>query len=123
MCYEKVKNMNKRAIGESYEKEAGVYLEKQGYQIIQYNYRCKRGEIDIIAQHEQTLVFCEVKYRKDSKRGHPLETVTKRKQQMIIRCALYYLTEKHMDRFDVRFDVIGILGTEIEWVQGAFECG
>ena len=115
--------MNKRAIGESYEKEAGIYLEKQGYQIIQYNYRCKSGEVDIVAQHEQTLVFCEVKYRRDKRLGHPLEAITKRKQQTLIRCALHYLAEKPVGMLNIRFDVIGILGTEIEWVQGAFECG
>ena len=122
-------SINKRLVGKSYERIAGAFLEKQGYQILQYNFYCKVGEIDIIAKHEQTLVFCEVKYRKNLQKGHPFEAITKRKQQIISRCAMYYLTKMQtelqvkmqMKTPDVRFDVIGIVDTQIEWIQGAFE--
>ena len=122
-------SINKRLVGKSYERIAGAFLEKQGYQILQYNFYCKIGEIDIIAKHEQTLVFCEVKYRKNLQKGHPFEAITKRKQQIISRCAMYYLTKMQTELQvklqvktpDIRFDVIGIVDTQIEWIQGAFE--
>jgi TIGR00252 family protein len=124
-----VTSINKRLVGKSYERIAGAFLEKQGYQILQYNFYCKIGEIDIIAKHEQTLVFCEVKYRKNLQKGHPFEAITKRKQQIISRCAMYYLTKMQTELQvklqvktpDIRFDVIGIVDTQIEWIQGAFE--
>lgn len=54
---------NRRRTGARYEQTAGRYLETKGYQILEYNYRCRRGEIDIIARDQECLVFCEVKYR------------------------------------------------------------
>ena len=57
---------NNRAIGSKFEKEAGTYLKKHGYEILEYNYRCRAGEIDIIARDGEYLVFCEVKYRNGS---------------------------------------------------------
>ena len=51
---------NNRAIGSKFEKEAGAYLKKHGYEILEYNYRCRAGEIDIIARDGEYLVFCEV---------------------------------------------------------------
>lgn len=53
----------------------GAYLEQEGYEILEYNYRCKTGEIDIIAREAGYLVFCEVKYRSSDKKGHPAEAV------------------------------------------------
>ena len=76
--------MNKRQIGSVYELKASDYLTKKGYQIIERNYRCRIGEIDIIAIERDCLCFIEVKYRKNEKTGDPLEAVDKRKQQKII---------------------------------------
>lgn len=81
---------NQRSVGARYEQVAGKYLEQQGYQILQYNYHCRQGEIDIIARDGEYLVFCEVKYRTDRRKGMPSEAVHIRKQQVISRCALYY---------------------------------
>ena len=55
---------NRRKIGTNYERLAGKYLEAHGYQIIEYNFKCNAGEIDIIAKDQEYLVFCEVKYRR-----------------------------------------------------------
>lgn len=57
------KEKNNRKTGGNYEQAAGFYLEQHGYQILQYNYRCRIGEIDIVAKEGENLVFCEVKYR------------------------------------------------------------
>lgn len=101
---------NKRQIGARYEQIAGVYLESRGYQILEYNYRCKSGEIDIIARDGEYLVFCEVKYRTNSSKGMPAEAVNIRKQYIISKCALHYITTHGQSSRPCRFDVIGILG-------------
>ena len=113
---------NKRATGEKYERAAGFYLEQLGFQILEYNYRCRIGEIDIVAKDGENLVFCEVKYRADRNRGNPLEAVDARKQKKIFRTAMYYLTEHRLGDVPCRFDVIGIEGTKIQLVKNAF-CG
>lgn len=113
--------MNKRRKGNDYERVAGNYLESQGYQILEYNFYTRAGEIDIIAKHEGYLVFLEVKYRKDENKGHPLEAVQIQKQRTISRCALYYMKKKGVSDMPVRFDVVGILGEEIILIQNAFD--
>ena len=101
---------NKRLVGAGYERLAGAYLESIGYQITAYNYRCRKGEIDLIARDGEYLVFCEVKYRSDLSKGTPEEAVDHRKQKRISGCALYYLVTHGLTDVPCRFDVIGILG-------------
>lgn len=114
--------MNKRKKGTEYEKAAGYYLEQHGYQILQYNYRCRIGEIDLVAKDGEYLVFCEVKYRSDESKGSPLEAVNARKQGKLFQTAMYYLTEHDLGDVPCRFDVIGIDGTKIQLIKNAF-CG
>ena len=102
--------MNKRTTGTHYEQVAGRYLETLGYKILEYNFRCRSGEIDIIARDGRYLVFCEVKYRKDLSKGLPAAAVGFAKQLKISRCALYYLMIHHCYGTPSRFDVVGILG-------------
>ena len=116
------KEKNNRKTGGNYEQAAGFYLEQHGYQILQYNYRCRIGEIDIVAKYGENLVFCEVKYRTGPGKGSPLEAVDARKQRKIFQAAMYYLTEYHISDVPCRFDVIGIEGTRIQLVKNAF-CG
>lgn len=113
---------DRRKTGAFYERKAGEYLQEQGYEILEYNYRCRAGEIDIIARDRGYLVFCEVKYRKDQKKGTPLEAVTLKKQRTISRCAMFYIMERGLDGQPCRFDVVGITGSEvhIEVVRDAF---
>lgn len=126
---------NNRRIGTAYEQAAGYYLEQQGYEILECNYRCPPGEIDIIAKEGGYLVFCEVKYRRNSEKGSPLEAVNRRKQQTIFRCAQWYLNgrayeknvrgtglnEKQAGEIPCRFDVIGVEGSKITLIKNAFE--
>lgn len=116
------KRRNQRAAGAAYEKAAGFFLEQQGYEILKYNYRCRAGEIDIIAKDGECLVFCEVKYRSGKTKGSPLEAVTWKKQKTLVRCALCYLTEQQTGDLPCRFDVIGIEQTKIMHVKNAFTC-
>lgn len=113
----------RRQTGAVYEKKAGAYLEEQGYVILQYNYRCRAGEVDIVARDGSFLVFCEVKYRRTAGKGGALDAVTCGKQRTISKCALFYLMEHHLTGAACRFDVVGIEGAaeKIILVKGAFE--
>lgn len=114
--------MNRRGVGTTYEKQAGLYLMQQGYEVIEYNFRCRMGEIDIIAREGEYLVFVEVKYRANEGRGNPLEAVDWKKQRIISRVAAYYcLTHACDETIPCRFDVVSILGDEISLIKNAFE--
>ena len=115
---------NRRNIGSQYEKLAGAYLEKQGFEILEYNVYSRAGEIDIVAKDGEYLVFVEVKYRKDTMYGNPLEAVSITKQRTISKCALSYLKKHKLMNMPIRFDVIGICGDDITLIKNAFEfCG
>ena len=111
---------NLRRTGEEYERKAEAYLRQQGYRILERNYHCRRGEIDLIAAEGEMIVFCEVKYRSRISAGHPLEAVHPKKQQNMICSARVYLMQKGYTDASCRFDVIGFLGEELIHVPNAF---
>ncbi|MCL2254875.1 MAG: YraN family protein [Lachnospiraceae bacterium] len=114
--------MNNRRIGALHEDEALRWLEKQGVKVIAKNFRCRMGEIDLIARHEKYLLFIEVKYRKSTKAGYPAEAVTLNKQRNICKVADYYRITNHIsDSSFIRYDVVGICDNEIRWYQNAFD--
>jgi putative endonuclease len=114
--------LNKRAVGTEYEEKAAKKLSMLGYKIIEKNFYCKGGEIDIIARNEGYLCFIEVKYRFDESEGDPLEAVDLRKIKRICKCAVYYLTKNgYAETTPVRFDVVAILGEEIKVIKNAFD--
>ena len=114
--------MNRRQTGTAYERRAGKYLKEQGYELIGYNFRCRQGEIDIIARDGRYLVFVEVKYRADSTVGNPFEAVTSAKQRTISKVASYYcLTHGYGTFTPCRFDVAAVLGEQIKVIQNAFD--
>lgn len=100
------------------------YLTRRGYRLVERNYRKRRGEVDLILRYEETLVFVEVKLRRSTGFGDPLEAVTARKQATIRSLAEQYLADNQPDYDTVRFDVVGILatdtGTRIEHIEDAF---
>lgn len=113
--------MNKRQTGSRYEEEAAAYLTAQGYRVLERNYRCRQGEIDLICRHGRYLVFLEVKYRARETMGSPGEAVDSRKQERIRKSAAYYLYSHRLpEDTPCRFDVVGILGNKIELMQNAF---
>ena len=116
-------NQNKRKKGTAYEQAAGYYLEQHGYKILEYNYRCRIGEIDLIARDGPYLVFCEVKYRRSAQKGNPLEAVDCRKPYRIIRCAQYYMMVNQLGEIPCRYDVVGIEGRRITLIKNAFQDG
>lgn len=101
--------MNHIQLGNSGELAAVDYLRKSGYEILDRNFRCKSGEIDIIAKNKKLLVFVEVKTRSSKVYGTPAEAVTYAKQQKIINTALHYLNFTNLNNIEIRFDVIEIL--------------
>jgi putative endonuclease len=116
---------NSNVIGQQVEVLAQAYLEQNGLQIIERNFNCKAGEIDLIGWLSNTLVFVEVRYRKSTEYGHPLETVTRSKQRKLILAAQYYLFRyKNRPPFS-RFDVLSATGSisslNWEWIQSAFQ--
>ncbi|WP_058485542.1 YraN family protein [Defluviitalea phaphyphila] len=116
--------INKRSIGEWGEKLAVKFLEKQGITILEKNFRCKIGEIDIIAKEKEYLVFIEVKYRKNLSRGYPREAVNYYKQRTISKVALWYIQKYKLWDKPCRFDVLEILGEypnlKITLIRNAF---
>lgn len=115
-----------KQLGKKGEDLACSFLEKNGYSIIQRNYRKKCGEIDIIAQESADLVFVEVKTRSNDELGSATSAVTTHKQGQIIKTAMTYLAETNSYDISCRFDVLGItmmLGKQpvFELIQGAFE--
>jgi putative endonuclease len=115
---------SRRQLGDSGEELAAAFLKKQGYKIIDRNYRTPLGEIDLIARHKGTLVFIEVKTRRSSRFGSPQEAVHPAKQERLRTLAEYYLSQKGLGELNVRFDVVAILLQDgkprIEVIQGAF---
>jgi putative endonuclease len=100
-------------------------LKKKGYRIIEKNYVCKMGEMDIIGKERDTLVFIEVKTRASTEFGPPQLAVHSSKQRQLSKVALNYLNEKRLNDVKARFDVVAILlgqkGEEIELIRDAFE--
>ena len=115
---------NRRRTGTKYEKIAGEFLEKQGYRILEYNFRCRYAEIDIVAKDGEYLVFCEVKFSKTGGLSAALEAVSVPKQMRLSGAAVYYLMKNGCTEIPCRFDVIGIAGNKISLRKNAFEyCG
>jgi len=97
------------SIGSWGEDIAEKYLKKKGYAIIERNFRCKLGEIDIIALNNAQLVFIEVKTRQNQKYGLPCEAVNKEKLRHLTRTANYFVASRSINYKDVRLDVIEVL--------------
>lgn len=114
---------NQRKIGELYEQAAADFLISSGFTLIEKNFTCRGGELDLIMQDQQTLVFVEVKYRQDLQHGHAAEMVTPNKIKKLIKTAQYWMMIKGYSPYttDFRFDVIAIHnhGGEINWYKNA----
>lgn len=114
--------MNNRRIelGKKGEDISVRFLKKQGYEIIERNYRCSLGEVDIIAKDKRTLCFVEVKTRRTEQYGMPQEAIDRYKRDKLARVALTYLKQKRIRNQDVRFDVVSVYPDRIELIKDAF---
>ena len=115
----------KKELGRRGEELALCFLKKSGYKIIERNYVCKMGEMDIIAQEKDTLVFVEVKTRTSMDFGPPQLAVNPTKQMQLSKVALNFLKEKRLEDVKARFDVVAIVlkptGEEVELIKDAFD--
>lgn len=113
--------MNKREVGTKYEEMAATFLKQQGYHILQKNFRCKIGEIDLIAKCGEYLCFIEVKYRSSTEKGFPSEAITPNKIKRITQTAQFYLLLHQLPQdTPCRFDAVVILENKISLIQNAF---
>ena len=110
-----------RTTGTEYEEKAAAALARSGYQILERNFRCRQGEIDIIARDRGYLVFVEVKYRTTEAAGGPRYAVDLKKQRRISRTALYYLYRNGLSEdTPCRFDVVVIVPGRASVLKDAF---
>ncbi|HWQ30272.1 MAG TPA: YraN family protein [Negativicutes bacterium] len=116
---------NNKAFGAFGENLATDYLTKNGYRVIERNFSCRSGEIDIVAVQGDTVAFIEVKTRSSERFGLPSEAVSMSKQRRIVKTALYYLQKNGLLDYMCRFDVIEIVSDEensrINLIQDAFQ--
>jgi putative endonuclease len=107
-------------VGGDKERLARSFLEKRGLHLLERNYGCRRGEIDLVMRDADTLVFVEVRFRASSRFGTPAETVDIHKQRRLAAAAAHYL-QRHPTSLPCRFDVVALGGTNsIEWIRSAF---
>ena len=103
--------MNNLAFGKQGEEKASEFLQKNGYKILERNFKTKFGEIDIITKHKGEIVFVEVKTRSSDNFGFPEESVRKKKLSHLKRCATYYILKNKID-LPCRFEILSILWKE-----------
>ncbi len=113
-----------RARGADFERLAADWLAARGLELVATNQHARGGELDLVMREGETLVFVEVRHRRDARHGHPLETVTPAKQRRLIQAARFYLQRNRLS-CACRFDVLAVTGTppdlDVTWVPGAFE--
>lgn len=112
--------MNTHELGIRGENEAVEYLKKQKYKVLQRNFRCHYGEIDIVAKEGEYYVFVEVKLRTTYSFGAPREAVDYYKQKTIVQCASRWMYEKRLVGAKVRFDVVEVYSDRIALYRDAF---
>ena len=119
--------MSNRELGMAGEEAACAFLRRKGYRIIDRNYRCPRGELDVVASLRGLTVFCEVKARSGGDFEEALGAVDVKRQGRMARAASHYLAERGDGGKGCRFDVIALLKSGAKWkivhVEDAFEIG
>jgi putative endonuclease len=117
--------MNRGELGGRGEEFACSYMRDSGMKLLARNYRCRAGEIDVIARAGETVVFVEVKTRSGVGFGTAAEAVTRGKQRKLVRAARRYIAEHELEGGGFRFDVAEVYaaggGMEINYIQNAFE--
>lgn len=118
----------RKALGDAAEQAAVELLERGGYRVVERNFRCPWGEVDVVAERGELLCFVEVRMRSSAAWGDPAHTVSWAKQRRVTRAALHYLFERGggRDRM-IRFDVVSVLGrgegAVLEHIPDAFDAG
>jgi len=107
--------------GARYEEQAALFLKDAGFEIIDRNWACPMGELDIVARKGDTVVFVEVRARSNSAYGSPADSVTPAKRAKIIKAAMAYIKARRPEAETFRFDFVGIVpGSAPEHIESAF---
>ena len=113
--------MNNKELGRMGEEIAVEFLQKQGLKLLEKNYTCSLGEVDIVLKHKDTWVFCEVKTRRDLEFGDPMDFITKQKLARIERVGTYYTMVNNLIPCSCRIDAVGIHfingKPQIRWIE------
>lgn len=119
---------NTKTIGAEWESQAEAWLQQRGLTTVQRNFNCRRGELDLIMRDQESLVFVEVRFRKNTHFGSAAESVTTKKQQRLIVAAEFFLQKNPtLAELPCRFDVIAIEinnntnAAEYHWIKNAFD--
>lgn len=121
-----IKRQTSRHVGQSTEAFAQNYLTDQGLTFIDKNVHCRQGEIDLVMKDGDTLVFVEVKYRKNNRFGGAVSAVSQAKQEKIKHCVAFFLHKAQLNEYNTpcRFDVVALEGDinqpEVTWLKNAF---
>jgi len=110
------------ARGRETEQQVRRHLQAHGLKLLQCNFHSRHGEIDLVMQDRDCVVFVEVRYRRQARFGSAAESVDRRKQARLIACAQFYLqTHPRIARLPCRFDVVTISGNDApDWIRNAF---
>lgn len=118
------KTKSSQSRGKEAESIALEFLQQHGMQLITHNYRCRNGEIDLIMEQSDTLIFVEVRFRKTATFGSALESIDERKKSRIINCATHYLSTQRVSKAS-RFDIVALSPNnkklDINWIPDAFQ--
>lgn len=112
--------------GQLAEQQAAEFLSQQGLELLARNYHCRSGEIDLIMQVHNSLVFVEVRFRRHGNFGGAAASVDRRKQQRLLSAAQHYLQRHNAFNRPCRFDVVAMMPGQdgemkFEWIKNAFE--
>ena len=110
----------RRALGAAGEERAAAWYRARGYRVLDRNWRCREGELDLVVARGRALVIVEVKARRSDRFGTPAEAVTPAKQRRLRGLALRWIEATGARPTSIRFDVVAILGDQLEVIEAAF---
>lgn len=113
----------RRNVGAEVERRVAVYFEQCGYEVVDRNFLVRGGELDLVLRNGEVLVFCEVRSRAGNRWGTPAESIGPRKIRRVVLAARHWLARHGDGGLDLRFDVVSVVGPDLEHLEGAFEAG
>jgi putative endonuclease len=119
----KLADQARKRQGQEGEDRAASLLQEKGYRVVDRNFKSRFGELDLIVEKEDLLVFVEVRSRASDWFSSPLHTINWSKQRKVVFSAMDYIRKAHVRERPLRFDVISIAGRELQHIENAFDAG